>query len=305
MFALMGTLFILNPGAGTSRRKNSLVDNIYQTYQDAGQNVLVEEIDFGDLGGQIKQAGEAGVSRIFAVGGDGTVNAIGSRLIGTSLHFGVIPAGSGNGYARNLGFSINTSLAIRQSLHARTILVDTGVFDGHPFLNVAGCGLDAEVAWYFSMAGRRGFGPYAKSTFQTIRKLKPAHYELDIDGEVHQVDNLFGIIIANGAQWGYDAKVARDVSLTDGQFDILTVGRFSMLLAGVMAFRMFNGTLNKSRRVSTFQGRHIIIRRKHSGPIQVDGEALEGSREIHVSVVPESLRLLLPNTLTQEKINTI
>lgn len=301
----MASLFLINPGSGKRKNLDSIESLIREEYTRAGEPVVIEAIDFNNLSLQLEHAEKTGIRRVFAVGGDGTVNAIGSRLVGTSMHFGVIPVGSGNGYARNLGISIKIPLAIRQSLDAQTILADTGEFAGHPFLNVAGIGLDAEVAKIFAENGKRGFRPYAKSTFHAIMNLKPDQIELTIDGTKREFQDVFAVVIANGGQWGYDAKVSRNVSLTDGVFDILVVKEFSVFEAGILVSRMFNGTLSGSKNVTTFQGKSVTIQRKQKGNIQIDGEPLTAGSLIEAQINPQSLHLLLPNTLTKDRINQL
>ncbi len=301
----MPTLFLLNPGAGKPKDLDSLTERIEAVYQLAGRRCQIEHIDFARLDETLLKARQEGIRRVFAVGGDGTVNAIGSRLIGTDVHFGVIPMGSGNGFARNLGFSIKPSLAIRQSLDAKTLLADTGSFGGHPFLNVAGVGLDAEISRTFAMAGRRGFRPYVSSTIQALLHLRPQTYHLTIDNETTTFPDSFGVVVANGAQWGYEAKVTRNSSIADGKLDIMVIRKFSVFKAGVMVSRMFNGTLASDPDVTFLRSSHLVLERDHAGSLQIDGEALEGGTSLEAFLRPQSLHLLLPNTLTRDRINRL
>lgn len=301
----MSSLFLLNPGSGKRKDIASISETIRQIYQEADQEVFVEEINFDTLSMTLQHAEQRGVRRVFAVGGDGTVNAVGSRLIDTSMHFGIIPLGSGNGYARNLGISVKTQLAIRQTLDAKTLLADTGVFADQPFLNVAGFGLDSEVAKNFALREKRGFRPYAISTFQAVRSLKPQKIELIIDGVQHEFRDVFGVVIALGGQWGYDAKVGRNVSLTDGLFDILVVRAFPFIQAGLMVSRMFNGTLKGSRNIIPFQGKEVSITREFPGSIQIDGEPGQFGEVLNARIIPQNLHILVPNTLSQTKISRL
>lgn len=301
----MSSLFLINPGSGKRKDISDISELIRQIYEEAKQEVEVEEINFERLSLTLRNAEERGIRRVFAVGGDGTVNAVGSRMINTSMHFGIIPLGSGNGYARNLGISIKTQMAIRQTLDAMTILADTGIFAEQPFLNVAGFGLDSEVARNFALREKRGFRPYAISTFQAVRSLQPQHIELNIDGQRHQFEDVFGVVIAIGGQWGYDAKVGRNVSLTDGLFDILVVRAFPFLQAGLMVSRMFNGTLKGSRNIIPFQGKEVTITRELSGSIQIDGEPGQFGTTLEAKIIPQNLHLLVPNTLSRTKISRL
>ncbi|MEL6670821.1 MAG: diacylglycerol kinase family protein [Bacteroidota bacterium] len=301
----MQTLFLINPASGRKQDAEETAQLISEIYGKAGKPVTYEMIDFSRLDQRLEEAIAAGIHRIYAVGGDGTVNAIGTRLMHKPVCFGVIPKGSGNGYARNLGFSIRTKLAISQTLNAAPIQVDTATFNGQPFLNVAGVGLDAVVAWIFSEGKNRGFGPYIRSTAEGMLGYEPEDYEVEINGERVKKEKLMGIAIANGTQWGYNAKISPHASLTDGLLDIIMVRKFPILRVGSIVGKLFNGKMQKSRYVEVHRAREIKIWRKDSGPAQIDGEPIEAGREIHIQIQEKSLQVLLPNTLTEKKIQSL
>lgn len=301
----MPTLFLINPHSGRKQNAHSVEQTIYEVYEREGVPVQAKYINFECLDEDLETAIGEGKDRIFAVGGDGTVNAIGTRLIGKAVKFGVIPNGSGNGYARNLGFSTHIPLAISQSLSAWSIQVDTGTFNGIPFLNVAGVGLDAEVAHHFSMGKSRGFMPYARSSTRSLLSYDPESYHMMLDGVPYIRENIMGIAIANGTQWGYDAKISPHASLRDGLLDVIIVKKFPIIDAASIVRRLFNGKIKQSRYVEVFQAREIDIHRQHPGTAQVDGEPLQAEADIHIGLVPQSLEILLPNTLTVGKIDSL
>ncbi|MEO0469462.1 MAG: diacylglycerol kinase family protein [Bacteroidota bacterium] len=301
----MRTLFLINPGSGRKRNADKTDQLIRDIYQKADRSVETRMLDFSQLDAALEMAIEEGFENIFAVGGDGTVNAIGARLIDKPVNLGVIPNGSGNGFARNLGFSIKTRLAVTQSLDARAIKVDTGRFNDIPFLNVAGVGLDADVAFRFSQGSHRGLGPYVRSTTEGLFGFEPEAFQLEIDGEMHQYDALMGVAIANGTQWGYDVKITQDASIADGLLDVIVVKKFPLIKAGLMVRRMVRGDLPDSRYVEVFRAKKVVIHREKAGTAQVDGEPFECDRRIEVVVQEKSLNLLLPNTLTPAKIQSL
>ncbi|MEM6346974.1 MAG: diacylglycerol kinase family protein [Bacteroidota bacterium] len=301
----MSTLFLINPGSGRKRDAEQTEALIRETYTQAGRPVYIKEIDFARLEAILDEAEARGIQNVFAVGGDGTVNAIGAKMRFRNLQLGIIPKGSGNGYARNLGYSVNTRLAIRQSLDAQTFLVDTGLMNEVPFLNVAGVGLDAEVAHTFSLGKSRGLAPYVRRSAEGLLQLQPQDYELIIDGETHHFEKIIGIAIANGTQWGYDVKVNAHASLNDGFFDLLVVRKFPLVKAALMVSKMFGGRLQDSNYVKVFRAKNIQIKRAQPGYAQVDGEPFETGTDISISILENSLKLLLPNTLTEEKIQSL
>ncbi|MFR4039641.1 MAG: diacylglycerol/lipid kinase family protein, partial [Butyricimonas faecalis] len=104
----------------------------------------------------VEQAKQQNYTHIIAAGGDGTVNEIGTALINTGIAFGVISLGSGNGFARHLGFSQMMNKALKQVLKSETTNIDVVEINGHYSLNVSGFGFDAEVAHFFSTMKIRG-----------------------------------------------------------------------------------------------------------------------------------------------------
>lgn len=295
------TLFLLNPASGRRRNADTVRAIIQQFYALEGKDFAVWDIDFARLDEMLKEAIQAGFNRIFAVGGDGTVNAIGTRLIGSPIEFGVIPKGSGNGYARNIGFSVRPKLAVRQTLEATPKIVDTGIFDGKPFLNVAGVGLDAEIAMAFSQGHSRGFVPYARNTAEKLMAQKSETYRLTLDGDQQIFEDSIGVVVANGTQWGYDVKAHASASITDGWLDVMVVHKFPLIQAGSIVAKMFQGRFQRSRYVKVFQVKELTIQREGPGYAQIDGEPIEAGAQIAVSILPSSLNLLLPGTLTPEK----
>ncbi|MFK7925391.1 MAG: diacylglycerol kinase family protein [Bacteroidia bacterium] len=301
----MNTLFLINPGSGRKRDADQTEALIREVYAQEERPVQIQRIDFDRLDAILDEAEVSGVQKVFAVGGDGTVNALGAKMRYRNLQLGIIPKGSGNGYARNLGYSVNTRLAIRQSVDAQSITVDTGMMNETPFLNVAGVGLDAEVAHAFSLGKSRGFGPYIRRSAESLLQLQPQDYELEIDGEIHQFEKIIGIVIANGTQFGYDAKVNSHASLNDGFFDLLVVRKFPLVKTAMIVSKMFGGRFQDSNYVKVFRAKNIDIRRAEPGYAQVDGEPFETGTDITIRILENSLKVLLPSTLTDQKIQSL
>ncbi|MEL6652040.1 MAG: YegS/Rv2252/BmrU family lipid kinase [Bacteroidota bacterium] len=301
----MKTLFLINPGSGRKRDAVQTEALIKEVYGDADQDAKIQQIDFERLDSMLDEAEALGYQRVFAVGGDGTVNAVGAKMRYRPLALGIIPSGSGNGYARNLGYSVNTRLALRQSLDAQALTVDTGMMGDRPFLNVAGIGFDAEVAHAFSLGKNRGFGPYVMRSAEGLLQLQGQEYQLTIDGEKHLFEKIIGIAVANGTQWGYDAKVNARASLNDGFFDLLVVRKFPLVKAPAIVSKMFNGRFQNSNYVKVFQAKNILIEPNKSGFAQVDGEPFEQDGPMEIKMLEKSLQILLPSTLTEQKIQSL
>jgi diacylglycerol kinase (ATP) len=165
-----------------------------------------------------------GVQRVFAWGGDGTINEIGSALAFTNAALGVIPSGSGNGLARELQIPFDAATAFAIALTAEERAIDVGELDGRLFFNVAGVGLDARVAHQFAVHGlvRRGLVRYVQITARELFNFKAEEHAVVVDGETHRVRALL-IAIANSRQYGNGAIIAPHARLDDGLLDVVVV----------------------------------------------------------------------------------
>jgi len=299
------TLFLTNSLSGRKKRATQIQARVNASYAEATNQVWVREIDFSRLDQMLEEAMTEGVKNIYAVGGDGTVNAVGARLINKPVNFGVIPTGSGNGYARNIGFSIKTALAVRQTIDAQAIAVDTATFNGKTFLNIAGVGIAAEVAHTYASTNTRGLGPYMRSSARSMLSYKAEDYTVNIDGKEMHLENILGLEVAIGTQYGYEAKAAPTASITDGLLDIVVIKQFPLVKTPNIVSKLFRGQATRSRYVDFYQGKKIHIQRQHAGNAQMDGEPFDAPKEIEIKVQEHSLNLLLPNTLTVEKIASL
>ena len=152
--------FIVNPISGKGKQKdieNTILENL-----DAKKYEY--SIQFTEKQGHAKELSKQaiidGYEGIIAVGGDGTVNEISSECIGKNTVLGIIPAGSGNGFAYHIGMKKNIKEAILQLNNATIKIVDSCTANSIPFVNVSGIGFDAHIANLFQNLEKRGFWNY-------------------------------------------------------------------------------------------------------------------------------------------------
>src|SRR5688500_8660508 len=115
-----------------------------------------------DLDGMIDAAESDGVDVVFAVGGDGTVHETAKRLAGRKPALGIVPTGSGNGFARHIGLPLDLAAALASCAGGRIETIDTASVNEHPFLGVMGIGFDAVVAERFASSSTRGLETYVR-----------------------------------------------------------------------------------------------------------------------------------------------
>jgi YegS/Rv2252/BmrU family lipid kinase len=232
---------------------------------------------------------------VCAWGGDGTVNEVARALAGTGTALGVVPAGSGNGLARELGIPWDPAGALAVALGRRERVIDVGDVEGHLFVNLAGIGLDAHVAALFNArrGGRRGLWPYLAIGVREILRYRAREYTLRVGAETWQ-ERALVIICANARQYGGGAVVAPTARPDDGQLDVVTVATRPPLVALRDALHLFRGTLDRAPGVSTRRTPIVEIRASEPILFHVDGEAFTGGPVLTVRIRPAVLRVRVP-----------
>jgi YegS/Rv2252/BmrU family lipid kinase len=239
-----------------------------------------------------RDAVDRGAALVIAWGGDGTVNEVASVLAFGPAALGVVPAGSGNGLARALGVPWSPADALRVALRGAERRIDVGELGGRLFVNVAGIGLDAEVAFRFDTCARdrRGLLPYLTLGLQALLRDAGRDYTIRLDGEAIRRRALL-VLCANGQQYGGGARMTPAALLDDGVLDLLVVGDRPALARLWHARRVFTGSLPAAPDVLVRQVRSFEI--AADGPLRfhVDGEPVLGDVTLAGRVHPGALRV--------------
>lgn len=287
-------LFIVNPIAGT-RRKSGIESIIDRTVDRTQFDVrLVRTGKKGDGTVFARRAAEEGTDIVVAVGGDGTVNEVACGLAGSLSALGIIPCGSGNGLARHIGIPMNVRRAVNVLNTGRTVSIDRCTLNGHPFFCTCGVGFDAHVSMCFTASGKRGFLTYIEKTIGEWMKYKPALYELETDEGMRLKQKAVLITCANANQWGNEARIAPNASLTDGLMDVTIVEPFKAVEIVPLAIHLMNGTMDRSPRTRMFRCRKLVIRHTGEGPAHYDGDPARMGEELTVELYPAGLKAVVP-----------
>ncbi len=237
----------------------------------------------------------ARASMVCAWGGDGTVNEVTRAVAGSGTALGIVPAGSGNGLARELGLPWDPAQALGVALGRRERVIDVGDVEGHLFVNLAGIGLDAHVAARFNArpGGRRGVWPYLTIGVREIFRYRAREYTIRMGAETWQ-ERALVIICSNARQYGGGAVVAPAARLDDGQLDVVTVAPRPPLVALRDGLHLFRGTLDRAPGVNTRRTPTVEIRASEPILFHVDGEAVTGGPVLTVRIRPAVLRVRVP-----------
>lgn len=230
---------------------------------------------------------------VIAIGGDGTINEIGRALIHTDTAMGIIPCGSGNGLARHLHIPMNPKGAIDVINEGAIKDIDCGVIDGHPFFCTCGVGFDAFVSLKFADSGRRGLLTYLENTLHESLTYKPETYEIENEQGTMKY-KAFLIACANASQYGNNAYIAPQASLTDGMMDITILEPFTVLDVPSLSFQLFNKTIDQNSRIKTLKEKKITIHRTKEGVFHYDGDPTMGGKDLEVEIIPKGLKVMAP-----------
>lgn len=287
----MRALFLINARSGRGRDISALKKKIETAARAAMWDFAIEMTEEkADLDRLLAGDDFQRTDLIYAVGGDGTVNEVGRRLIGSGKTLGILPTGSGNGLARHLQIPMDLDRALAAMQSGTSVTIDTAIVNGQPFLGTFGIGFDAHVADRFARAGTRGIETYIREAMKAFISYKPQSYEIEVDGE--QVsESAFVVAVANSNQYGNDARIAPLASLRDGLLDVCVLKSARVIDAPDIIQRLFRGTLHDCSYISSRRGRKIVIRRAAEEAAHIDGEPLVLPRELTIEILPSSLRV--------------
>ena len=283
--------FIVNPISGTKAKSRvaKLIRELLDTQQFAPIVVVTEYA--GHATQLAQQFAMQDYYAVVAVGGDGTVNEVACGLIGTNTALGIIPNGSGNGFARHLDISTRMNRAIEILNSSEVINVDYGLVNDIPFFSTFGVGFDAVVAHDFADSNR-GFKGYVQSIFKDLFQYKPETYHLA--GEGFDIDSkAFLINFANAGQWGYDAYIAPKASVQDGLLDVAIVTEFPMTAAPGLALSLFTKDIDENLHMNTIRTKQMTLTRNSEGPAHIDGTPTTLPAQLHVRIVEDGLKVLV------------
>lgn len=290
---------IVNPISGTGgrpdlvRRRIENAEAVLAARQLDGRVFVTERSGHGPA--LVRGALAEGATLVVAWGGDGTINEVASELAFRNVSFAVIPSGSGNGLARELKIPLQADQAFEVALGGTERVIDAGELEGKLFFNVAGVGLDAQVAHEFAVNGleRRGFARYIEIASRQLFSFRATEYQLTADGVAWKTRALV-IALANGRQYGNGAIIAPDARIDDGRLELIVVGERSALRAVTQMPMLFNGRIAQVPGITMTPAQEVTISSAAPMIYHLDGEPCVGGTSIRARIRPHALRVRVP-----------
>ncbi|RME91232.1 MAG: diacylglycerol kinase family lipid kinase [Anaerolineae bacterium] len=305
MYPMRKALLLYNPAAGRVPVR-PFIQVADRALTRAGWTVEVVESESGEHTTHLAQrAAEDGYAAVFAAGGDGTVGQVAAGLVGSETALGVLPAGTSNVWAREMGLlplSWTRPWALRETAlllaNAPICAVDVGECNGRPFLLWAGMGLDAltvqrieprmRLEKYFSVP------QYAAVTVWHASTWRGLELRLWADGE--RVEGHFLLALVNNIRhyMGGLANLSPQAYLDDGLMDLWLFSGDSLTDALRHAFDLWSGRHVNSDQARRVPFRSLQVEAEAPFAIEMDGEPVFVTERAEITVRPRALRVLMP-----------
>lgn len=288
---------IINPAAGIGESILPVINASMKEASIKWEALITHQA--GDATLFAKAAVKEGVDALAVYGGDGTLAEAVSGLIGSEIPLVILPGGSANVMANELGIPAGLKEACALLGHGplETKAIDVGQFDKRYFIVGLGIGFSADLV---KGAGREaknriGILAYFWSAAGALKKLKLAHYHIKIDKKEYEVKGLTCIVTNTGNLGFTKISLDKHIDVSDGLLDIVVVRKANLGLLNLLAI-----TLIKQERPDNFelvghwQGKEISISAtpKHQ-VVQCDGEMIE-TIPLHIKVIPGAIKVLVP-----------
>lgn len=284
-------LFVINPISG-GKSKTSFKKQVLDVLDMQKFDPTFQETSYANHAYEIGlRAVKEKYDAVIAVGGDGTINELGSALAESGIPLGIVPEGSGNGLALYLGIPLNETAAIRRINRFEFVEVDCGTINDRKFFNIAGLGFDASVSENFANENIRGPLGYLKSAINVLSKYKPSDYKLWIDGKEYE-RKAFMISVANSPQYGNNAYIAPQASVNDGILDVCIVHQFPLYILPKMLFHLFNKSADQSDYVEIIPGKNVRIEAVENSIVHIDGEPVDLGDCLDIGIIPKALKVI-------------
>ncbi|MCX2576302.1 diacylglycerol/lipid kinase family protein [Pedobacter sandarakinus] len=283
----MKLLFIVNPGSGSHDIDLKEVISTHFADKDSSVEIfeLPEDCDIEKIKQKINQEK---ADRVVAVGGDGTLKLVAECLLNTDTPIGIIPAGSANGMAKELGIPTDIELALDVVEQGTPRKIHAVKLNDEICIHLSDLGFNAYLVKKFDMLPDRGMWGYAKATWHALWNHKRMQVELNIEGK-HIKSAAAMVAIANATMYGTGLKINPDGKLDDNLFEIVVVKDYSYL--EILKIWLTKIPFNP-KKIEVFQTEEVKISSKHKVHFQVDGEYVGKVNTVEAKILPAAITVI-------------
>jgi diacylglycerol kinase (ATP) len=282
-------LFIINHRSGTNNTDWHSI--IRQYFSNSPHTADIFELPENDSTEQVKQKIHASqAQRVIAVGGDGTVKMVAEVVAGTDLPLGIIPGGSANGMAKELGIPLDINAALGVATEGLITKIDTIRVNGELCIHLSDIGFNAFVVKTFESMKHRGMWSYIKAAWWVLWRNRRMQVRIETDNAYVNREAQM-IVLANASRYGTGAVINPEGKLNDGLFEIVVIKKIS---PGEI-FKMFlSHKPYDPVKTELFKTRSVNVRSRHKTHFQVDGEYLGKINDLEAIIEPHALSIIVP-----------
>lgn len=285
--AAMKLLFIVNPGSGKDDIDfKPLITNFFDARQETFEifelpgNCAIEQVS--------KVITKSKADRVIAVGGDGTLKLVAECLQGTKTPIGIIPAGSANGMAKELGIPLTFELAMETAITGEPKEIHAVAVNGELCIHLSDIGFNAYLVKKFDDLPQRGMWGYAKATWKALW----AHHKMEVEfgiGEDIIRSEAAMVVIANATMYGTGVKINPDGKLDDDVFEVILIKKYSFM--EILKIRFTDLPFNPEK-IELFHTNKLKVKTRHKVHFQVDGEYMGKVNQVSAELLPAAVTLI-------------
>ncbi|MDB5197769.1 MAG: diacylglycerol kinase [Flaviaesturariibacter sp.] len=284
-------LFIINPVSGGKEKTDwevKIRDYFKSSPHQMEFYLLTGDADESSVAHHIESVKP---DRVVAVGGDGTVKLVAELIKGTGVPLGIIPAGSANGMARELGVPIDVKQALEVSVNGKEKAIDLiNINDEESCIHLADLGLNAMLVKYFEGSKGRGMWGYGRAVFRVLYEKQKMKVTIKTDNGTEK-RKAYMVVLANARKYGTGANINPDGDVSDGYFEVVVIRKLNLIEIGkaLLTNKSFD-----SRRIEVFKTKEATLSTLKMSYFQVDGEYRGKTKEVKARILPGVLTMMLP-----------
>lgn len=280
-------LVLSNPssGGGSGQRLREMTLAFLQNTEIRYTDITSDS--YAGAAANLRESLGSSIVGVIVIGGDGMVNLAIQELANTEIPLALVPAGTGNDFARTLGLNLDSPISnLTSYLSTSPTKVDLGMVNGRMFAQILSTGFDSVVN---ERANRlpllKGRMKYNIAILLVLSTFKPKSYRFRVDGVSFQSEAML-IAVSNGQSYGGGMRITPEASITDGQFDVMILGPVSRLEFLRVFPQVFSGRHISHPAVKILRGKEVEV--DSDAIAYADGERV-GELPIAASIQPQSL----------------
>ena len=284
-------LFIINPISG-GKAKNDWEASIREYFRESPHST-----DFYLLTGKddkrsvLHHIETVKPDRVVAVGGDGTVKMLAEILKETTMALGILPAGSANGMATELGIPMEQDAALDVVVHGMIKKIDVlRINEEEICIHLSDVGLNAMLVKYFEQSETRGMWSYGKAVFRVLWEKQKMKVRIQTENETLQRE-AYMVVLANARKYGTGANINPEGDIADGTMEIVILRKLNVfeIMKAIFTDRTFH-----PRRIEIICATSVELKLHRKAYFQIDGEYKGKTTSVKARVLPGILNVIVP-----------